>query len=323
MQVAVVGAGVSGLSCAVNLAARGDGVHVYGREFSPNTTSDVAAAMWWPFHAEPADKVLRWCLDSYRRFEELARDQTSGVVMREGTFAFAGSVPAWARAIPGAHVAPPESVPPDCGSAVLATAPVIEMNRYMPWLMRLCADLGVSAEQRSVESLTDLSADVVVNTSGLGAARLAGDDAVYPVRGRVVRVQQNGVDRFLGSESGPWPTHVFPRANDVVLGGTYEEKVTELDVPEEMDDEIVARAGRFEPRVRNAARIGAVTGLRPARFAVRLEAEKLGRTNVVHNYGHGGGGVTLSWGCAFEVASLIAGLTGISESGRDSVDGEM
>ena len=47
-------------------------------------------------------------------------------------------------------------------------------------------------------------------------------------------------------------------------------------------------------------------GLRPARPSVRLEAE--GR--VVHNYGHGGAGVTLSWGCAEEVRDLVASLVG-------------
>ena len=44
-------------------------------------------------------------------------------------------------------------------------------------------------------------------------------------------------------------------------------------------------------------------GLRPARSRVRLEAED----GVVHCYGHGGAGVTLSWGTADEVASLVAG----------------
>ena len=54
--------------------------------------------------------------------------------------------------------------------------------------------------------------------------------------------------------------------------------------------------------------IRTVAGLRPYRssgFVVR--AEKMGDTLVVHNYGHGGAGVTLSWGCAREAATLLAG----------------
>jgi D-amino-acid oxidase len=41
-------------------------------------------------------------------------------------------------------------------------------------------------------------------------------------------------------------------------------------------------------------------GLRPGRTAVRLE--RMG--NIIHNYGHGGGGYTVAWGCASEVGRL-------------------
>jgi hypothetical protein len=44
---------------------------------------------------------------------------------------------------------------------------------------------------------------------------------------------------------------------------------------------------------------------RPERPQVRLEAEMLGDTLCIHNYGHGGLGVTLSWGCAAQVAHLL------------------
>jgi len=52
--------------------------------------------------------------------------------------------------------------------------------------------------------------------------------------------------------------------------------------------------------------IRTVVGLRPFRpsgFVVR--AESLGPKLLVHNYGHGGGGVTLSWGTAFLAAELV------------------
>jgi len=52
--------------------------------------------------------------------------------------------------------------------------------------------------------------------------------------------------------------------------------------------------------------IGGTVGLRPSRSEVRLEVEDIGDRKVVHNYGHGGAGVTLSWGCAEEVVRLVA-----------------
>lgn len=47
-------------------------------------------------------------------------------------------------------------------------------------------------------------------------------------------------------------------------------------------------------------------GLRPSRKGgIRIESELVKRTKVVHNYGHGGSGVTLCWGCASDVVALI------------------
>jgi glycine/D-amino acid oxidase-like deaminating enzyme len=79
------------------------------------------------------------------------------------------------------------------------------------------------------------------------------------------------------------------------------------------------RGGLVEPeprrrfarlRVSEDRAIRTVVGLRPFRApGFRLEAEKLGDKTVVHNYGHGGGGITLSWGTS-ELAVEEAWNTG-------------
>ena len=74
---------------------------------------------------------------------------------------------------------------------------------------------------------------------------------------------------------------------------------------EETVKRIVARATDLVPDLRGARVLGTRVGLRPARPAVRLEAEDRPEGPVVHCYGHGGSGVTLSWGCADEVADLV------------------
>lgn len=53
--------------------------------------------------------------------------------------------------------------------------------------------------------------------------------------------------------------------------------------------------------------IRTIVGLRPYRAAgFVLRAEPLGTKVLVHNYGHGGGGFSLSWGCATLAADLVA-----------------
>ncbi|MEZ5964596.1 MAG: FAD-dependent oxidoreductase [Planctomycetota bacterium] len=62
-----------------------------------------------------------------------------------------------------------------------------------------------------------------------------------------------------------------------------------------------------EPDLTEARILRNIAGLRPHRQAgIRVEAERLGDKFVVHNYGHGGAGVTLSWGSAEEAVTLLA-----------------
>lgn len=72
-------------------------------------------------------------------------------------------------------------------------------------------------------------------------------------------------------------------------------------------ERILQRCRRIQPRLAEAAVIETITGLRPDRPSVRVEAEPIGRALCIHNYGHGGDGVTLSWGCAREVVNLVGG----------------
>ncbi|MGH7881300.1 MAG: FAD-dependent oxidoreductase [Candidatus Dormibacteraceae bacterium] len=309
-KVVVLGAGVSGLTSAIRLLEEGHSVEIWAKAITPNTTSDVAAALWWSFHAEPADRVMSWSTRSFRVFEQLSTDSATGVCMRTGVLALASNPPPERiLTIPGTKVIVKSELPAHCSSAVRMRAPMIEMNRYMPWLLNRVKALGGQVREQAATSFIEVSpfAEVIVNATGLGAQELTGDTELYPVRGRVVRVEQVGVEEFFGNEAGVWPTHILPRQKDIVLGGTYEENVTELEVPPSMDDEIVERCIAIEPRLATARRISGISGLRPARSTIRLELDSSGDgPPVVHNYGHGGAGVTVSWGCAEEVASLVA-----------------
>jgi D-amino-acid oxidase len=111
------------------------------------------------------------------------------------------------------------------------------------------------------------------------------------------------LDRWWLDAGGP--TYVVPRADHVVVGGTDGADDWSRTPSPEIATEILHRATRLVPELAEATVVGHRVGLRPVRPAVRLERE--GR--VIHCYGQGGAGVTLSWGCAEEVRELVAQLS--------------
>jgi D-amino-acid oxidase len=96
-----------------------------------------------------------------------------------------------------------------------------------------------------------------------------------------------------------------PREKVVVIGGTATEGSYEPRPDPATADAILARARALVPELARATVVAHRVGLRPARPTVRLEAERVGEGTLVHCYGHGGAGVTLSWGCADDVAALV------------------
>ena len=126
------------------------------------------------------------------------------------------------------------------------------------------------------------------------------------IRGQLVRVERGAVERFTLDDYDPrGVTYVIPRSQDCILGGSADDGREELIPSEATTTAILERCAALEPRLAQARVLSVSVGLRPARSAVRLEREspRPGST-LIHNYGHGGAGVTLSWGCAHEVAML-------------------
>lgn len=321
VDVTVVGAGVVGLTCALRLAEAGHGVRVVARERPADTTSAVAAAVWYPYRAFPFDRVLGWARAGYEAFAGLAgAEPEAGVRLRVGTELLRddGPDPWWAGAVP--DLAKVTDVPAGFAVGWRFTAPVVDMTRYLPWLAARLAGHGVVPEVAAVDDLGALGG-VVVNCSGLGARELAADPSVVPVRGQVVVVEQVGLTEWVVDDGdGTSLTYVVPRIDDVVVGGTAEEGAEDLTVDPATAADILARASALVPSLAGARVVGHKVGLRPARPRVRLEAERRGDATVVHCYGHGGAGVTLSWGCAADVAGLVDGVDRSGRSDRSGAD---
>jgi D-amino-acid oxidase len=309
-ELTVVGAGVVGLTCALGLAEAGLRVRVIARHRLADTTSGVAAAVWYPYRAFPFDRVLGWSRAGYETFVGLATSTPeAGVRMRFGTELVRHDAPEpwWAGAVP--DLARVTDVPDGFTGGWRFRSPVIDMSRYLPWLESRLAARGIVPEATTVADLSEIDG-TVVNCSGLGARDLVPDGEVTPVRGQVVVVEQVGLDEWLVDDGDDIAlTYVVPRIDDIVVGGTAEEGRFDLDVDPETAAGILARATSLVPALADAREITHKVGLRPARPTVRLEAEHREGRTVVHCYGHGGAGVTLSWGCAADVVDLTRAAT--------------
>jgi D-amino-acid oxidase len=298
-DVIVLGAGIIGLTAAVRLRQAGADVEVWSAHPLTGIVSSVAAAVWYPAHTDHHHpRVLGWAARTYDEFTRQAADGVPGVLLRrtrnlERTDP--GALPWWAPAAGEVTVAP---APAPYARAVRFTAPLAEMSGYLPWLAA-----QVPVRRRRADRLADALAEapVVVNAAGLDAGRLAADPAVYPARGRIVLVANPGIEESVRVVGAPG-TYVHPRTADVVLGGTFEPGRRDVTPRPAVRDAILDRCRALVPDLAGAPVLAERVGLRPCRTGgPRVERDG----PVVHAYGHGGAGMTLSWGCADEVAALV------------------
>src|SRR4051794_22320587 len=300
-RIAIIGAGVSGLTCGVVLAEQGYQTHLFAAEPPEQTTSAVAAAMWFPYDAEPADRVIPWALETYEIFRALSRDHTTGVSMIELRQFSRGDelpVPSWAEAFN------PRST---TNGEFVMTVPLSDSSLYLEYLrQRLIAADGKMTIGVRFEKPEDLdrSFEVVINCAGIGARTLVSDPGLEPHRGQVVLVEKLALPGAVVCDDPPL-MYAIPRPNDCVFGGTNE--FSDDLAPDPATTLAILAECSAVLKITPPQIIGTRVGLRPYRKSgVRVEADQLadGRT-LIHNYGHGGAGFTLSWGCARSVLELV------------------
>lgn len=312
-RIVVVGAGVSGLTSAICLAEAGWPVRIWAATMPKQTTSAVAGAVWAPPRpAQRAAETLRWTEHSLRVFRDLARDPDSGVLLAPalavGELTATEAMSSAATLIPDLRPAEAADVPQGFGTGFRATVPMIDMPHYLDYLTRRLAAAGCQIEERPVRSLAEVAdaAEIVINCTGLGAGTLTGDGTVRPLFGQHVVLTNPGLRQvFLELNNGLEWTCYFPHPQRVVCGGISIPGRWDTTAEPEVTERILQRCRRIEPRLNDAEVIEVITGLRPDRESVRVEAEPLGRARCIHNYGHSSNGVTLSWGCAREVVNLV------------------
>jgi D-amino-acid oxidase len=343
-DVLVIGAGVSGLTTAVCLAEAGLTVDVAAADPPQQTTSAAAGAIWGPHLVGMDERVTRWGRLTMRTLTGLAADPATGVRLASGIVATAknGDDPpglvtdACAAIEPGragqrgregqdagdagragaARRCEPGELPPGFASGWRLTVPVVAMPVYLGYLLARLERAGGAVRQAEFGSLVHAaaatSAPVIVNCTGTGARAIVPDPDVEPVRGQVVVVSNPGIEEFfvgLGAADDD-VSYYFPHGDLVVLGGTEERGDWRRDPDPATAARILRRCAAAEPRLTGMTVLTHRVGLRPWRPAVRVEAEDLegpGGRRLLHNYGHGGAGVSLSWGCARDVAEAVLG----------------
>ena len=296
-----------GLTTAIRLREAGLDVGIVAAELPAGTTSGVAAAIWYPYKAYPEDRVHFWGGRTFEVFEELSGTPESGVLMREGVEIWRQPVPDpwWAGAVSDLRRCKEDELPPGYIDGHAFTAPIVEMPIYLAYLMDRFGAAGGSVQRRTLSSLDEVDAEVVVNCVGLGARDLVDDVSMEPIRGQIVRVRNPGIERFVLDEDNPEDvTYIVPRSGDCILGGTAEKGAWDLEPDPETAAGILRRCTHLEPRLTGVEVLEHKVGLRPGRPEIRLERED-GPTPRIHNYGHGGSGITLSWGCAEETLRLV------------------
>jgi D-amino-acid oxidase len=336
-RAVVVGAGVSGLTTALLLRRAGFGVTVVASAFG-RAPGAVAGALWewrpalFGLTGAASARETGWAFASYRRFCELAGNQTTGVVLRRATYYLPTAGPASFRSrrshstsdllsglrhdagLIEAHGIGPASGMSD---AYAYLAPMIDITQYVAWLTAELLGAGVGLMQRVVRGdelavlRAELDADIVVDCVGIGSPVV---DAGPPLHGGSCLLINDGSEFPVIRQShcavveppsgGATAVFVVPRGDRLVVGGVAESQEQPA-VP--VLTSMLDRCHRLLPalagaRVRRPVEWPAATSTFRS-GTVRVERDA-GTIPMVHNHGHRGSGVTLSWGAAATVVEL-------------------
>ncbi|XP_063244542.1 D-aspartate oxidase isoform X2 [Bacillus rossius redtenbacheri] len=327
VSICVLGAGVVGMTTALELRAQMPSAMttVIADKFREATTSDGAAGIFRPgsnFSGETPEITKKWIHDSYTYYNDLYSsdhaelagvDQVSGFMFSNisedivRNHLLEGLVPTYrAASEEELHI-----YPGGWKHGSFFTTLVTDCRKFLPWAMYRFQESGGTIQNKTVKNLMELTKefDFVVNCSGLGARQLCSDKKMVPIRGQVLKVQAPWMKMALYAEND---TYIIPSSSSVTVGGCRQYDSYDLSVSPHDSAAIKERAYRLLPALRSAPVDREWVGLRPHRSVVRVEPEvcrsPAGTLKVVHNYGHGGYGVTSAPGTARYAVKLLKEL---------------
>ena len=332
MKICIVGGGIIGLSTGLYLKRqnRAFDVTIISDKVTPETTADGAAGIWGIYLIKdtPKEQQKQWAQETHDFIEDLWLSENGGLmgislvsstrfnhdpilaeVWKDIVYGFreltAQELASYGR-LTGTH-----------SHGYQFMTYTIEPVKLLPWFMADFLRLGGKViPNQKVKDLGqaghDYNADLIINCTGAWASALTGDKEIAALRGQVMRVKAPWIKDVIldDREDG---NYIISNQDSVVFGGTHDFDNWDL-APSAQDRKFIwAGCKALAPHaVAKASHIKDWVGLRPGRNAVRLERDTCaygGKTYpLIHNYGHGGSGITIFWGCAKEVYDLVCDI---------------
>ncbi len=249
-DIAILGGGVMGLTSALILARRGHAVTVYAEAMHPNTTSNIAGALWLPASLYDRDVATQDFLDfnwhvtreAHRGFLPFVNRPGYGVSWVQHS-ALSNRVSQPRYALPGG-----DDLYPDLEIRTSETrfgfayeeryhTLMIDPDYYLDQLMKdaqLAGARFISQRFETLDEVLALAQPVIVNCTGLGAAILFGDESLLPIRGQLTHLlPQPEIDYSYTSFMNGGSLYMFPRKTGLVLGGSHGRGNASLDISED------------------------------------------------------------------------------------------